>query len=75
MNIFLSEMQEKQIISMVTGMSYGKIIDVEIDNNGSIISFVAENPKFFKRTFKNEEITFKYTDIEKIGKDVILVKV
>lgn len=75
MNIFLSEMQQKQIISIVTGMSYGQIVDVEIDSNGSIISFVAENRKLFKKTFKNEEITFKYTDIEKIGKDVILVKV
>lgn len=75
MNIFLSEMQDKQIISLVSGMSYGRIIDVEIDQNGNIISLVAENHKFLKRTFKNEEITFKFTDIEKIGKDVILIKI
>lgn len=75
MNIFLSEMQDKQIISIVSGMSYGKIIDVEIDQNGNIISLIAENHKLFRKTFKNEEITFKFNDIEKIGKDVILVKV
>lgn len=75
MNIFLSEMQDKQIISIATGLNYGKIVDVQIDNNGSIISFIAENHKIFKKSFKNEEITFKYSDIEKIGKDVILVKV
>ena len=75
MNIFLSEMQGKQIISIANGMSYGKIVDVEIDGNGQITSFIAENHQFFKKTFKNEEISFKFTDIEKIGKDVILVKV
>jgi YlmC/YmxH family sporulation protein len=75
MNIFLSEMQDKQIISIISGMSYGKIIDVEINENGQIISFIAENHKFLKKTFKNDEISFKFSDIEKIGKDVILVKV
>ena len=75
MNIFLSEMQDKQIISIISGMSYGKIIDVEINENGQIISIIAENHKLFRKTFKNEEVSFKFSDIEKIGKDVILVKV
>ena len=75
MNIFLSEMQDKQIISIINGMSYGKIIDVEINENGQIMSIIAENHKMFRKSFKNEEVSFKFSDIEKIGKDVILVKV
>lgn len=74
MNIFLSELQEKQIISIATGLNYGKLVDVEIDSQGNIISFLAEEKRVFKRGLK-EGITFKYSDIEKIGKDVILVKV
>ena len=75
MNIFLSEMQEKQIISIATGLNYGHIIDVQLDNNGNIVAFIAENRKLLRKSFKNEEISFKYSDIEKIGKDVILVRV
>lgn len=75
MNMYLSELQGKDIISIKTGLNYGHVIDIEIGNNGEIISFVVENRKLFQRSFKKEEITFKYSDIEKIGKDVILVRV
>ena len=74
MKIFLSEMQEKDVISVNNGLNYGHIVDVEIDSNGSITSFIVENRKIFKRSFKSEEISFKYNDIVKIGKDVILVQ-
>ena len=74
MNMFLSEMQDKEVISIVNGLNYGHIIDVELDSSGNIISFVAQNKKLL-RTFKNDEVTFSYLQIEKIGKDVILVRV
>ena len=75
MNMYLSELQDKDIISMKTGLNYGHVIDIEIGDNGQIISFVVENRKLFQRNYKKEEVTFKYSDIEKIGKDVILVRV
>ena len=75
MNMYLSELQDKDIISIKTGLNYGHVIDIEINSNGEIISFIVENRKLFQRSFKKEEITFKYSDIEKIGKDVILVRV
>ena len=74
MNMFLSEMQDKEVISIVNELNYGHIIDVELDSSGNIISFVAQNKKLL-RTFKNDEVTFSYLQIEKIGKDVILVRV
>ena len=73
--MYLSELQDKDIISIKTGLNYGHVIDIEINSNGEIISFIVENRKLFQRSFKKEEITFKYSDIEKIGKDVILVRV
>ncbi|MBE6155943.1 MAG: YlmC/YmxH family sporulation protein [Firmicutes bacterium] len=75
MNVFLSEMQEKEIISIATGLNYGHIVDVVLDNEGNIVSFVAENKKIFRKSFEKDEIRFKFNEIEKIGKDVILVRV
>ena len=75
MNVFLSEMQEKEVISIATGLNYGHIVDVELDNNGNIVSFVVENKKLFRKINSGGEIKFKYNEIEKIGKDVILIKV
>jgi len=75
MNVFLSEMQEKEVISIATGLNYGHIVDVEIDSSGNIISFFVENKKFFRKTLDTGEKRFKFSEIEKIGKDVILIKV
>ena len=74
-NIYISEMQNKEIISTVSGQSFGHIVDVEINNEGNIITFIAENKKMFRKPFHQGEITFGFKDIEKIGKDVILVRV
>ena len=74
-NIYISEMQNKEIISMVSGQSFGHIVDVEINSEGNIIAFIAENKKMFRKPFHQGEITFEFKDIEKIGKDVILVRV
>ena len=73
-SMFLSEMQEKEIISIETGLNYGHIVDCEINEEGKIISFVAENRKIFKKPLSNNEVTFTYLDIVKVGKDVILVE-
>ncbi len=74
-NIFLSDLQEKDIISIETGLNYGHIVDAKLSNDGKIISFVAESKKIFRKPLINNEITFTYDDIVKVGKDVILVKV
>ena len=55
MNVFLSEMQEKEIISIATGLNYGHIVDVVLDNEGNIVSFVAENKKIFRKSFEKDE--------------------
>ena len=72
----LSDMQSKEIISIVDGRKLGKIIDVHVDiSDGKIHYFICEQRKFFKRLFNNNiDIKFTFNDIEKIGEDVILVK-
>ena len=59
-------MQEKEVISIATGLNYGHIVDVEIDNSGNILSFIVENKKFFRKSFDSGEKRFKYSEIEKI---------
>lgn len=75
MNMYLSELQNKEIISMISGQNLGHVVDIEIDNKGVVVSFIVENRKIFHRGLSGGEIVFKYSDIEKIGKDVILVRV
>lgn len=73
--MLLSDLQNKDIISTDTGENIGRIIDVEIDSNGKILKIYVEHRKFFRKYFSNNELIFKYEDIEKIGADVILVKI
>lgn len=73
--MLLSDLQGKDVISLLNGNNLGRIVDVEIDNEGKIISLVAEPKRFFIRLFKSSETSFKYSDIEKIGTDVILIKI
>ena len=71
--MFLSELLNKDIISVKTGVNLGRIVDVEVSSEGRIISFIAEEKKFFRKVLKNSEINFTFNDITKIGTDVILV--
>ena len=72
----LSDMQAKEIVSVIDGRKLGRIVDVHIDiEDGKIHYFVAEQRHFFKRLFgKENETKFTFANIEKIGEDVILVK-
>lgn len=71
--MYLSELQNKDIISIKTGINLGRIVDAEVDSTGKVISLVAENKKLFRKVLKNSEISFTFADITKIGTDCILV--
>ena len=73
--MFLSDMQEKDIIELDSGVNLGKMTDAEINESGTIIKFTAEPRRFFRRLFKSNETVVNYKDIVKIGADVILVKI
>lgn len=70
----LSEIQNKDVINLTTGVKIGNIIDVKINaDTGKIESFLLEKKKF-SNFFSNEEIEIYYEQIKKIGEDVILVE-
>ena len=71
--MYLSELQNKDIISVKTGINLGRIVDVEVNAEGKVTSCIAEEKKLFRNVLKNNELAFSFSDIVKIGTDVILV--
>ena len=70
----LSDLQHKDIVNIQDGKKIGNIIDVKIGENGEMEGLVVEQSKFFISMFTSRnEIEIKWTQIEKIGEDVILV--
>ena len=71
--MYLSGLQNKDIVSVNTGVNLGRIIDAEVNSEGKVISLVAENKKLFRKMLKNSEFSFTFADITKIGTNCILV--
>lgn len=67
----LSELQQKEIINIVNGKRIGMIIDVIIDDKGYIKDIILEEK--LRRKFNREEYTISWSQIIKIGDDIILV--
>ena len=62
------------VVNVNDGKHLGVIVDAELNSEGNIIYFLVMNKHFFRRFFKNEpEINVKFSQITKIGEDVILV--
>lgn len=70
--VLVSDMQNKDIINQNTGVNLGKIIDLDINEQGQINYLVVGTLKMIKK-FTNSEYKVKYENITKIGSDVILV--
>ena len=70
----LSELQAKDIVNITDGRKIGKIIDVTV-TDGKIYNLIIEPKRFFLNIFKRgDEVSIKWESIEKIGEDVILIK-
>ncbi len=70
----LSDLQEKDVVNIDDGKKIGNIVDVHIDSNGNMRGIMVEKYRFFFSLFTNHIVEIKWNQIEKIGKDVILVK-
>lgn len=71
----ISDLQNKNVINITDGKNIGTIIDIEIDDNGKTTNLYVEKHKFILSSFSNKEIIIKWSQIEKIGEDVIIVKI
>ena len=72
----LSDLQNKDIVNTMDGRNVGNIIDVKIDQiSGAIVSLVVEpNKKMLSFMNRGVEEEISWKNIERIGEDVILVR-
>ena len=67
----LSDLQRKEIVNIVDGKRVGIIIDVIVDEKGYINTLVLEDRR--GRKFSREEYNIMWSQIVKIGDDIILI--
>lgn len=71
--MMLSDLQSKDVINVFDGKKVGSIIDVSLDKEGKVIEMSVQRRKFV--FFSGGVFKIKWSQIDKIGKDVILVNV
>ena len=70
----ISDLQTKDVINQGDGRNIGRIIDMDINEDGSINYFIVEPKKNMKKlNIYNSETNINIKQIVKIGEDVILV--
>lgn len=70
----LSDLQDKDVVDIISGERLGSIVDVEIANNtGTIEKIYIFNKKGFLNMVRGEENVILWKQIKKIGYDVILI--
>ncbi len=67
----LSELQLKEVVNIRDGKRIGMIIDVLVDEKGAISKLVLEEKR--GKRFSREESEIKWSQIVKIGDDIILI--
>ena len=70
----LSDLQAKKIVSISTGRNIGNIIDAEVKQDGNIEALIIEGNKGLFSLNKESDTRIFWSDITKIGEDVILIK-
>ena len=70
----LSDLQSKDIINVNDGKKIGNIIDININDDGNMISMIVENGRFFSKFSSKSEVEINWSQVKKIGEDVILVE-
>ena len=74
--MYLGELQSKDVVSITDGRNLGRIVDVEINNEGIITNILIEKRRFFIKLFgTSSQYNITYKEINKIGDDVILVNI
>ena len=72
----LSELAKKDVININDGSKIGNITDILIDDKGYVLSLVVDKSNFSCSFFTaKDEMLIDFNNIEKIGEDVIIVKI
>ena len=71
----LSDLQRKDVVNLEDGKRLGRIVDASISDNGMLTYFVVMPIRFFRFWKSNNETTITFSQIKRIGTDVILVEI
>ena len=68
------ELREKEVVNVVDGKRFGRIIDLALSCNGRVLGIIAPGDKSILKSFGGKDALFiPWQNIGKIGDDVILV--
>ena len=70
----LSDLQAKKIIDVENGTNIGSIVDIFITEDGKVDYFFIEQGRNFFSLNKENDYKVYWSQITKIGEDVILIK-
>lgn len=71
----VSDLQVKDVVSLLDGRRLGRIVDIALSDNGSVQYFIVEPRRFFRFFGNSGEVNVNMNQIKKIGEDVILVEI
>lgn len=72
--LHISELQSKDIVNIDDGQNLGRIIDIEINEEGQILNFIVEKKKLLRSFSRSSDTSISFANVIRIGEDVILVK-
>ncbi len=70
----ISDLQSKSVVDITTGKNLGKIIDLVLDDSGNTIELIVEKKRFLN-FFTTDSTIIKWSNINRIGEDVILISI
>lgn len=71
----LSDLQRKDVININDGRKIGVIIDANVSQDGKITCLVIDGGGFFSKFSNHGELEIEWSQVKKIGEDVILVSI
>lgn len=70
----LSDLQNKDIVNINDGKKIGNIIDAKFNISSGLIEKLIIEPSKSLFSLKSSEIEISFSEIKKIGEDVILIE-
>ncbi len=70
----LSDLQSKKIIEIDSGSAVGTIVDISLSEDGKVDYFMIEQGKNFFSLNRESDTKIYWSQIVKIGEDVILIQ-
>jgi len=71
----LSDLQNKDIVNILDGKKIGNIIDARFNISTGVIEKLIIEPTKSLFSLKNNELEINFSEIKKIGEDVILIEI